>query len=62
MAVAIGWSAGGLFAVHALLSEPNSFDAFITASPSLWWDNKVESAAASDISLQGPPVFFLIEE
>jgi predicted alpha/beta superfamily hydrolase len=47
--ILIGWSLGGLFAVHALLSEPDSFDAFITASPSLWWDNKVESAAAAKL-------------
>jgi len=45
--ILIGWSLGGLFAVHALLSEPDSFGAFITASPSLWWDNKAESAAAA---------------
>ena len=44
-----GLTLGGLFAVHALLSEPDSFDAFITASPSLWWDNKVESAAAAKL-------------
>ncbi len=51
--VLIGWSFGGLFAVHALLSEPESFDAFITASPSLWWDNKAEAAAAAKLFESG---------
>ena len=44
---------GGLFAVHALLSEPNSFDTYITASPSLWWDNKAPSAAAGKLFESG---------
>jgi uncharacterized protein len=51
--ILIGWSLGGLFAVHALLSEPDSFDAFITASPSLWWDNKAEAAAAAKLFESG---------
>jgi predicted alpha/beta superfamily hydrolase len=51
--ILIGWSLGGLFAVHALFSEPDSFDAFITASPSLWWDNKAEAAAAAKLFESG---------
>jgi predicted alpha/beta superfamily hydrolase len=51
--ILVGWSLGGLFAVHAMLSDPASFDAFITASPSLWWDNKVESAAAAKLFESG---------
>ncbi|HSQ79121.1 MAG TPA: alpha/beta hydrolase-fold protein, partial [Candidatus Bathyarchaeia archaeon] len=54
--ILIGWSFGGLFAVHALFSEPASFDAFITASPSLWWDNKAESAAATKLFESGAPL------
>jgi predicted alpha/beta superfamily hydrolase len=34
-----GHSLGGLFAVHALMSRPNLFNAYIAISPSLWWDN-----------------------
>lgn len=34
-----GHSLGGLFAAHALLTRPDSFDAFIVSSPSLWWDD-----------------------
>jgi hypothetical protein len=33
-----GHSFGGLFAVHTLLSEPDLFDAYISISPSMWWD------------------------
>ena len=47
--ILIGWSYGGLFAIHALLSEPDSFDAYITASPSLWWDDKAESGMAAKL-------------
>ena len=35
-----GHSLGGLFAVHSLLSEPDLFDAYISISPSMWWDNQ----------------------
>lgn len=34
-----GHSLGGLFAVHALVSRPDLFNACIAASPSLWWDD-----------------------
>ncbi len=51
--ILIGWSFGGLFAVHALLSEPDSFDAYITLSPGLFWDNKAECAAAAKLFESG---------
>ncbi|HLJ85301.1 MAG TPA: alpha/beta hydrolase-fold protein [Candidatus Angelobacter sp.] len=34
-----GHSLGGLFAIHALISRPDLFNAYIAVSPSLWWDN-----------------------
>jgi hypothetical protein len=34
-----GHSLGGLFAIHALITRPNLFDAYIAVSPSLQWDN-----------------------
>ncbi len=34
-----GYSLSGLFAFHALLTQPELFDGYILASPSLWWDN-----------------------
>jgi predicted alpha/beta superfamily hydrolase len=36
-----GHSLGGLFAVHAMLSRPELFNAYIAVSPSLQWDNFV---------------------
>ncbi|HVF57728.1 MAG TPA: alpha/beta hydrolase-fold protein [Pyrinomonadaceae bacterium] len=36
-----GHSLGGLFAVHAMLSRPDLFNAFIAVSPSLQWDSQV---------------------
>ena len=35
--VLIGHSFGGLFTVHAMTTQPNSFDAYIAISPSLQW-------------------------
>ncbi|MBB3142558.1 alpha/beta hydrolase [Halomonas organivorans] len=32
-----GHSFGGLFALHALMTRPASFERFIAISPSLWW-------------------------
>lgn len=32
-----GHSFGGLFAVHALMTRPSSFERYIIISPSLWW-------------------------
>lgn len=34
-----GYSLSGLFAFHALLAQPELFDGYILASPSLWWDD-----------------------
>ena len=36
-----GHSFGGLFAIHALLNGEETFQRFITGSPSLWWDDEV---------------------
>ena len=35
-----GYSYGGLFAAHVLLSAPGLFNRFIIGSPSLWWDDR----------------------
>lgn len=37
--VLIGHSLGGLFAVHTMATQPDSFDAYIAISPSLQWAN-----------------------
>ena len=36
----VGHSFGGLFALHAVISQPDLFDAYIAISPSLWWDDQ----------------------
>ena len=36
-----GYSLGGLFATHVLLTSPTSFTRYLIGSPSLWWDNAV---------------------
>lgn len=33
-----GSSLGGLFTLYALLERPEAFDAYIAASPAIWWD------------------------
>ncbi len=38
--ILIGHSFGGLFSVNALMKRPELFNAHISISPSLWWDNK----------------------
>ncbi|WPB74225.1 alpha/beta fold hydrolase [Archangium violaceum] len=37
--ILVGHSFGGLFAIHALMNRPQSFNAYIAISPSLWWNN-----------------------
>lgn len=34
-----GHSFGALFALHALYTAPGSFDAYLAASPSIWWND-----------------------
>ena len=35
-----GHSYGGLFALHALFTRPQSFDCYIASSPSIWWNSR----------------------
>lgn len=35
-----GHSLGGLFVLYSMLTEPQLFESYIAADPSLWWDNK----------------------
>lgn len=58
--ILIGHSFGGIFAVHTLLSEPELFDAYISISPSMWWDDQ-NLVTQADSFLQDKPdldVFF----
>ncbi len=36
--VLVGHSFGGLFAMHTLITHPETFNAYISISPSLWWN------------------------
>lgn len=38
--ILVGHSFGGLFSVNALLKEPELFNAHISISPSMWWDQQ----------------------
>ena len=40
-ATIFGHSLGGLFASYALLHHPETFQRYVIASPSLWWDRQV---------------------
>lgn len=42
----IGESLAGLFVVETFLREPQAFDAYLAASPSLWWDDQSLSRQA----------------
>lgn len=49
----IGESLAGLFVVETFLREPWAFDAYLAASPSLWWDDQSLSRQASTLLGQG---------
>ncbi len=46
--VLAGHSLGGLFTVHAMISKPDLFNAYIAVSPALHWDNQVVIKRAED--------------
>ena len=51
-----GHSLGGLFAVHTLISKPESFNAYVAISPSLWWNKKAELDTAKAFFKSHPRV------
>jgi predicted alpha/beta superfamily hydrolase len=46
--VLIGHSYGGLFAMHALLTRPDAFEAYIMIDPSFWYGSKMMIQKAGD--------------
>ncbi len=44
--ILIGHSLGGLFAVNALVTRPQVFNAYLAISPSLWWNDESVVIAA----------------
>ncbi len=60
--ILVGHSLGGLFAVHALLVRPDSFQAYLAVSPSLWWDAQAtvtEAKTALGTIPVGPHALYL---
>ncbi|MFC1619752.1 alpha/beta hydrolase-fold protein [Candidatus Neomarinimicrobiota bacterium] len=52
--VLVGRSHGGLFTLHAFITRPNLFDAYIAIDPSFWWDEAaLFSQLISHLSEQG---------
>ena len=46
--VLVGHSFGGVFAMHALLNEPELFDAYIAIDPSFWYKNQMQVKSAQN--------------
>jgi predicted alpha/beta superfamily hydrolase len=44
--VLIGHSYGGVFTMHALLTDPDLFDAYIAIDPSFWYKNQMQVTSA----------------
>jgi hypothetical protein len=44
--ILVGHSLGSLFALHTLTRAPDTFNAYVAMSPSLWWDDKAVLHAA----------------
>lgn len=58
-----GHSYGGLFVLHSLFTRPTSFDTYLAASPSIWWNDRFVMAEESrflvDPSLDSRPALRL---
>lgn len=56
-----GHSLGGLFAMYALLSEPQLFNSYLAVDPSFWWDDnaigKIAADKLSKAALSGKSLF-----
>lgn len=52
--ILVGHSFGGLFAIDALLSKPESFNAYFAISPTFWWNDSYLSRLAR-ISFKNNP-------
>lgn len=46
--VLVGHSFGGIAALHALYTMPQTFNAYLVIDPSLWWDNQSQLRKAKD--------------
>lgn len=53
----VGHSFSGLFGVDTLLHEPEAFNRWVLASPSVWWDDQVMFAREAEHAASGRPVW-----
>jgi uncharacterized protein len=51
--ILVGHSFGGLFAIHALVSKPKLFNAYIAIDPTISWNNGAEIVRARNFLSQG---------
>ena len=58
----VGHSLSGLFALHVLTSQPSSFQRYVVASPSLWWDDEVTLKSANLMRAHSAQVFLAYGE
>lgn len=49
-----GASYGGVFVMHAFLSEPKLFNAYLVESPSMWWDYRIMLKRTEDFLSKNP--------
>jgi predicted alpha/beta superfamily hydrolase len=52
--VLVGHSLGGLFSVYAFTSTPDAFNAYVSISPSLWWDDELMRRNAEALFAKKP--------
>ncbi len=50
-----GHSLGGLFALHTLFSQPDAFQVYVAASPSIWWGGRSILTEARAYKDRRPP-------
>lgn len=55
-----GYSFGGLFATKVLQDSPETFQAYITVSPSLWWDDELLLKTTGPIGRERQYVFLSV--
>ena len=49
-----GVSFGGVFVMHAFISEPQLFNSYLCLSPSMWWDNRIMLSKTDDFLSKNP--------
>jgi len=52
--VLCGGSIAGVFVIHAFITDPQLFAAYLAFSPSMWWDNRIMLSRTDDFLLKNP--------